>query len=143
MKESTINRMFLNRIEEGGDSVRYLVPRDGKWEPMTYREVGAAVREMACGLMSLGIAGGEKVAILSSTRVEWTLADIACILGGFVTVPVYPSSPPHQVEHILSHSGARAAFLEDESQRNRLSGARERLPELSVEILFAGSPQGK
>src|SRR5512134_379736 len=143
MKESTINRMFLNRIEEGGDSVRYLVPREGKWEPMTYREVGAAVRETACGLMSLGIARGEKVAILSSTRVEWTLADIACILCGFVTVPIYPSSLPDQVEFILSHSGARAAFVEDESQWNKLAGARGRLPELSAVIFFTGNPRDK
>src|SRR5512134_888173 len=142
MKERTINRMFLNRIEEGGDSVRYLVPRDGTWEPMTYREIGAAVREMACGLMSLGIARGEKVAILATTRVEWVLADIACILGGFITVPIYPSSPPDQVEYILSHSGARAAFVEDESQMTKLSGVRTRVPEFSAAILFTGSPQG-
>jgi long-chain acyl-CoA synthetase len=143
MKEPTINRMFLNRIDEGGDSVRYLVPRDGTWEPMTYREVGAAAREMACGLMSLGIAKGEKVAILSSTRVEWTLADIACILCGLITVPIYPSSLPDQVEYILSHSGSRAAFVEDESQWNKLAGARGKLPELSAVILFTGNPQGK
>jgi long-chain acyl-CoA synthetase len=143
MKEPTINRMFLNRIDEGGDSVRYLVPRDGTWEPMTYREVGAAAREMACGLMSLGIAKGEKVAILSSTRVEWTLADIACILCGLITVPIYPSSLPDQVEYILSHSGSRAAFVEDESQWNKLAGARGKLPELSAVILFTGNPHGK
>jgi long-chain acyl-CoA synthetase len=135
--------MFLNRIAEGGDAVRYLVPREGKWEPMSYREVGAAVREMACGLMSLGLARGEKVAILSSTRVEWSLADFAGILGGFVTVPIYPSSLPDQVEYILAHSGARAAFVEDESQWSKVAEARRRLPDLSSVILFSGSPAGK
>jgi long-chain acyl-CoA synthetase len=143
MKETTLNRMFLNRIEEGKDDVRYIVPRDGKWEPMSYREVGAATREMACGLMSLGLAKGEKVAILSSTRVEWTLADIAGILCGCVTVPIYPSNLPDQVEYILAHSGARAAFVEDESQWNKVVGARKRLPELSTVILLDGDPEGK
>ncbi|MBI5419661.1 MAG: long-chain fatty acid--CoA ligase [Deltaproteobacteria bacterium] len=143
MKETTINRMFLARIEEGGDEVRYIVPREGKWEPMTYREVGAAVREMACGLMSLGLAKGDKVAILSSTRVEWCLSDIAGILCGYVTVPIYPSNLPDQVEYILSHSGARAVFVEDESQRNKVAGARKRLPELSTVILLTGSAEGK
>ena len=142
MKETTLNRMFLNRIEEGKDEVRYIVPRDGKWEPMTYREVGAAAREMACGLMSLGLARGEKVAILSSTRVEWSLSDIAGILGGFVTVPIYPSNLPDQVEYILSHSRARVAFVEDEMQWNKVAGSRGRLPELGVVILLAGSPEG-
>jgi long-chain acyl-CoA synthetase len=143
MKETTIGQMFLNRIAEGGDTVRYLVPRDGKWEPMTYREVGAAAGEMACGMMGLGLARGEKVAILSSTRAEWTLADIAGILCGFVTVPIYPSNLPDQVEYILAHSGARAAFVEDESQWNKVAGARKRLPELSTVILLAGSVEGK
>ena len=44
-------------MEEGGDAVRYLVPREGKWEPVTYREVGDAVREMANGLFALGLSG--------------------------------------------------------------------------------------
>jgi long-chain acyl-CoA synthetase len=143
MKETTIDRMFLNRIAEGGGAVRYLVPLDGKMEPMTYREVGAAAGEMACGLLSLGLARGEKVAILSSTRVEWTLADIAGILCGLVTVPIYPSNLPDQVEYILAHSGARAAFVEDEAQWNKVAGAMKRLPALSSVILLTGNPEGK
>lgn len=143
MKETTLNRMFLNRIAAGGDDTRYIVPRDGKWEPMTFREVGATVREMAFGLMSLGLARGDKVAILSSTRVEWTLSDIACILGGFVTVPIYPSNLPDQVEYILAHSGARVAFVEDEPQWNKVAGARNNLPDLSALVLLTGSLEGK
>jgi long-chain acyl-CoA synthetase len=143
MRETTLGRMFLNRVAEGGDDIRYIVPRDGKWVPMTFREVGAAVREMASGLMSLGLARGDKVAILSSTRVEWTLSDFAAILGGFVTVPIYPSNLPDQVEYILAHSGARAVFVEDESQWNKVAGAGKNLPDLAATILFTGSPEGK
>ncbi len=143
MKETTLNRMFLNRIETGGDDTRYIVPRDGKWEPMTFREVGGAVREMAFGLLSLGLSRGDKVAILSSTRVEWTLSDIACVLGGFTTVPIYPSNLPDQVEYILAHSGARVAFVEDEPQWNKVAGARKNLPDLAALVLLTGSPEGK
>lgn len=140
MKEKTMNRMFLNRIEQGGDSVRYLVPRDGKWDPMTYREVGTAVREMANGLMAQGLSRGDKVAILSATRVEWCLADIAIILGGFVPVPIYPSNLPDQVEYILAHSQARAVFVENEVQWNKIAGVRKNLPALSLVILYTGIP---
>jgi long-chain acyl-CoA synthetase len=135
--------MFLNRIEEGGNSVRYLVPREGKWDPMTYREVGSAVREMASGLMALGLSRGDKVAILSGTRVEWCLADIAGILGGFVTVPVYPSSLPDQVEYILANSGSRVVFVEDEIQGNKVAGIRKNLPSLATVVMFSGDSQGK
>ncbi len=143
MQERTLNRMFLNRIEEGGDAVRFLVPADGTWKPMTYREVGAAVREMAHGLMGLGLAKGDKVAILASTRVEWALADIAAILGGFVTVPIYPSSLPDQVEFILSHSGACVVFVEDAMQWNKVAESRKRLPALSTVVLMTGDGGGR
>lgn len=142
MKERTLNRMFLNRIEEGGDAVRFLVPGEGAWKPMTYREVGAAVRELAHGLMGLGLAKGDKVAILSSTRVEWALADIAVILGGFVAVPIYPSNLPDQVEFILAHSEARAVFVEDAMQWNKVAGSRKKLPALSAMVLMTGDPAG-
>lgn len=143
MKEKTLNRMFLNRIEEGGDAVRYLVPHDGKWDPMTYREVGTAVREMANGLMSLGLSRDDKVAILSTTRLEWCLADIAGILGGFVTVPVYPSNLPDQVEYILANSKSCVVFVEDEMQWNKVAGIRKSLPSLATVVMFSGDPQGK
>jgi long-chain acyl-CoA synthetase len=143
MNERTLNRMFLNRIEEGGNSVRYLVPREGKWDPMTYREVGSAVREMANGLMALGLSRGDKVAILSGTRVEWCLADIAVILGGFVTVPIYPSSLPDQVEYILANSESRVVFVEDEMQWNKVAGIRKNLPSLVTVTMFSGDTRGK
>jgi len=143
VKERTLNRMFLNRIEEGGDAVRFLVPAGATWTPMTYREVGAAVRDLAHGLMGLGLTRGDKVAILSSTRVEWALADIAAILGGFVTVPVYPSNLPDQVEFILAHSEARAVFVEDEMQWNKVAGSRKRLPALATVVLMTGDTAGK
>ncbi len=143
MKEQTLNRMFLNRIEEGGDAVRYLVPRGGKWVPMTYREVGTAVREMANGLLSLGLARDDKVAILSATRLEWCLADIAGIVCGFVTVPVYPSNLPDQVEYILANSGAAVVFVEDELQWKKVAGIRKNLPALATVIMFSGDPQGR
>jgi long-chain acyl-CoA synthetase len=143
MREKTMNRMFLNRIEKGGDSVRYLVPRDGKWDPMTYREVGTAVREIANGLMSLSLSRGDKVAILSATRVEWCLADIAGILGGFVTVPVYPSNLPDQVEYILANSQSRVVFVEDEMQWNKVAGIRKNLPSLATVVMLSGDSQDK
>ncbi len=143
MIERTLNRMFLNRIETGGDAVRYLVPTGKEWNPMTYREVGFSAREMTNGLMALGLARGDKVAILSTTRVEWCLSDIAGILGGFVTVPIYPSSLPDQVEYVLAHSQARVVFVEDEMQWKKVAGVRGNLPRLSTTILLTGSADGK
>src|SRR5512135_623944 len=143
MKETTLHRMFLNRIAEGGDSVRYMVPGDHGYTPVTYRQVGDASREIGLGLMALGLVRGDRVAILSTTRLEWCLADIGSILGGFVTVPIYPSILPDQVEYILAHSRARAVFAEDELQYNKVAGVRSRLPHLSSIVMMTGSAAGK
>ncbi len=143
MKETTLHRMYLNRIAEGGDSVRYMVPGDHGYTPVTYRQVGEAAREIALGLMRLGLSRGDRVAILSTTRLEWCLADIGATLGGFVSVPIYPSNLPDQVEYILAHSRARAVFVEDESQSGKVAGARSRLPHLSVVVTMTGGADGK
>jgi len=143
MKETTLHRMFLNRIAEGGDSVRYMVPGDHGYTPVTYRQAGDAARKIGLGLMGLGLSRGDRVAILSATRLEWCLADIGSILGGFVTVPIYPSNLPDQVEYILSHSRARAVFVEDESQYNKVAGVRSRLPHLSIVVMMTGAAKGK
>lgn len=143
MKETTLHRMFLNRIAEGGDSVRYMVPGDHGYTPVTYRQVGDAAREIALGLMGLELSRGDRVAILSTTRLEWCLADIGSILGGFVTVPIYPSNLPDQVEYILAHSRARAVFVEDESQYNKVAGVRSRLPHLSIVVMMTGAAEGR
>jgi long-chain acyl-CoA synthetase len=143
MKEMTLHRMFLNRIAEGGDSVRYMVPGDHGYTPVTYRQAGDAARKIGLGLMGLGLSRGDRVAILSTTRLEWCLADIGSILGGFVTVPIYPSNLPDQVEYILSHSRARAVFVEDETQYNKVAGAQSRLPHLSIVVMMTGAAKGK
>jgi long-chain acyl-CoA synthetase len=143
MKEQTLNRMFLDRIREGGDSVRYLVPEAGAWRSVTYAEVGRASREIACGLMSLGLSRGDRVSILCGTRYEWVLADIGATLGGFVTAPVYPSSRPEQAEFVLAHCGARLLFVEDEEQYRKAAGILPRLPSLGRIVMLSGDASGK
>jgi long-chain acyl-CoA synthetase len=143
LKERTLNRMFLNRFAEGGDAVRYLVPGAGGYTPVTCREAGDASREICLGLMALGLSRGDRVAILAGTRLEWCLADIGGIIGGFVTVPVYPSNLPDQVEYILAHSNARVVFVEDDPQYNKVAGSRSRLPNLSSIVLMTGDAGGK
>jgi long-chain acyl-CoA synthetase len=98
---------------------------------------------MANGLMSLGLSRDDKVAILSTTRLEWCLADIAGILGGFVTVPVYPSNLPDQVEYVLANSKSSVVFVEDEMQWNKVAGIRKNLPSLATVVMFSGDLQGK
>ena len=74
------------------------------------------MREIALGLVSLGVQKGDRVAIFSANRVEWSLIDWANICIGALTVPIYSSSTPSQLSHILSHSGSTILFVESPEQ---------------------------
>src|SRR5689334_2147191 len=71
----------------------------------------ARAKHVAAGLYAVGIRHGDRVALLSDSRVEWTLTDAGCLFAGAVDVPIYPTLTPSQVRYILQDSGASALFL--------------------------------
>jgi long-chain acyl-CoA synthetase len=104
---------------------------DGRWQDVTAGQFRDQVSALAKGLIAAGIAPGDRVALLSRTRYEWTLADYAIWAAGAVTVPVYETSSAEQVEWILSDSGARAAMTESDKHAEIVSGLKDKLPDLA------------
>ncbi|MFG2663449.1 AMP-dependent synthetase/ligase [Streptomyces sp. NPDC048387] len=102
----------------------------GQWLDVTATEFLAEVRAAAKGLIAAGIQPGDRVALISRTRYEWVLFDFAIWSAGAVTVPVYETSSPEQVQWILSDSGAVAAIVESPAHRANVEALRDRLPEL-------------
>jgi long-chain acyl-CoA synthetase len=90
---------------------------DGAWRPVTCAAFAAQVTGIAAGLVAAGIRPGDRVALMSRTRYEWTLCDFAIMAAGAVTVPIYETSSVAQVAWILNDSGAVAAFVEDDKLR--------------------------
>jgi long-chain acyl-CoA synthetase len=123
-----------------GTALRYKA--GGAWADISYPELGAIAREIAGGLITLGIAPGERVAILSNTRAEWTLADIGSLFAGAAVVPVYHTNSPPECEYVLAHSEARAIFCEDREQAAKIAEIRERCPSLEHVILLEGEGEG-
>ncbi|HXO10383.1 MAG TPA: long-chain fatty acid--CoA ligase [Solirubrobacteraceae bacterium] len=107
---------------------------DGEWRELTYEQVGAAIEEVALGLIELGIESGDRVAILSDTRLEWTLASYGITAAGAVVVPVYPTNSPRECEWVLGNSGARAVFCESAQQRAKIDQVAGELPDLAHTI---------
>ena len=99
------------------------------WHDVTAEQFRGQVSALAKGLIAAGIAAGDRVALMSRTRYEWTLADYAIWAAGAVTVPVYETSSAEQVEWILGDSGARAAIAETDNHAEIISDVRQRLPE--------------
>ena len=108
------------------------VPGDlgGQWTDVTAEQFRDQVVAIAKGLIAAGIQTGDRVALMSRTRYEWTLIDYAIWTAGAVTVPVYETSSAEQAEWILSDSGARAAFVETDAFSQLIGEFRDRVPAL-------------
>ena len=102
----------------------------GDWTDVTASQFKDEVIAVAKGLVAAGIEPGDRVALMSHTRYEWTLIDYAIWTAGAITVPVYETSSAEQAEWILSDSGARACFVETASYGDIVASFRDRLPGL-------------
>ncbi|MET7638824.1 AMP-dependent synthetase/ligase [Streptomyces sp. NPDC005438] len=114
--------------------------RDDAWVDVTAGEFLAEVNEVAKGLIASGVRAGDRVALMSRTRYEWTLLDFAIWSAGAVTVPVYETSSPEQIAWILGDSQAVAAVVETEAHREAVESVRDRLPELNDLWCLDGQP---
>ena len=110
--------------------VAFSKPSAGTWADITNAEFLADVRALAKGLMAAGVGLGERVAIMSRTRYEWTLTDFAVWTAGAVPVPIYETSSADQVAWIVSDAGCAAMILETPAHAAILAEGRQDLPEL-------------
>ncbi|MEU3465515.1 AMP-dependent synthetase/ligase [Streptomyces sp. NPDC006733] len=102
----------------------------GQWQDVTATDFLAEVRATAKGLIASGVRPGDRVALMSPTRYEWTLFDFAIWSAGAVAVPVYETSSAEQVEWILGDSGAVACVVESGAHEAAVASVHARLPEL-------------
>src|SRR5882762_6655184 len=103
----------------------------GEWIYIPAKEFVRRVRHVALGLAALGLKAGDRVALLSENRPEWSITDLAILSLGAVNVPIYTTQAVDQVEYILSDSGARALFI---SGRKVFKHARQALDNLSLPV---------
>jgi len=125
---ATIPAMFFSSVGRfnGKDALLYK-NSSGKYIATTWDEMGMAVRETACGLISLGVKPGDRVSIISYNRPEWVIADLAIILAGAITVPIYHTSTPVQMAGILQKSGTKIVFISRAEKVEMLVGLENQL----------------
>ena len=100
------------------------------WTDVTAAEFGAAVAGIARGLVAAGLEPGQRVALMSGTRYEWPLIDYAIWAAGGVTVPIYETSAPEQIQWILEDSGATLLVIETQGHRDALKSIEATTPAL-------------
>jgi long-chain acyl-CoA synthetase len=138
----SVARLFVDRVAATPDREAFRRPVGEGWVSMTWRQTGEQVKEWAAGLLALGIQPEQRVAIISSTRVDWILADCAVMCAGAATTTVYPTTPAPDVAYIVRDSGSKIAFAEDDEQVAKLREHRSELPELDKVITFDGTADG-
>ncbi|MYS06351.1 AMP-binding protein [Streptomyces sp. SID6041] len=117
-------------------------PGTEEWRSLTWAQTAERVRAIAAGLLTLGLAPEDRVAISSSTRIEWILADLGMMCAGVAATAVYPSSNGEETAYILADSGSRAIFVENAEQLAKVAAHAAALPELRTAVVIeaAGDP---
>ncbi len=133
---------FLDRVRASGPAEAFRFPRGDAWESVTWDEAGHRVRRLAAGLVALGVTTEQRVGIVSNTRYEWVLADLAVMCAGGATTTVYPSTNAEDTAYILSDSDSHVVFAEDAEQLAKLRGRRSELPALTKVVAFSGHTGG-
>lgn len=136
-QSDTLGRLVLEAAHRGA-SVAMRFPLDRETVSLSYAELGVVSREIARGLIALGVGVGDRVAILCSTRAEWTFADCGALCAGAVVVPVYHTNSPEECAYVLGHSEARVVFCEDAAQVEKIAQVRDRLERLEHVVAIDG-----
>src|SRR5579862_6203500 len=113
---------------------------DGTWDDVTASQFRDEVHALARGFIAAGVQAGDRVALMSHTRYEWTLIDYALWTAGAIVVPIYETSSAEQAEWILGNSEARAVIAENGKFAAMIGEARDRLPALEHVWLLENLP---
>jgi long-chain acyl-CoA synthetase len=132
----SIPALFIDRTTQTPDKEAYRYPVGDDWKSMTWAEAAERVRNIAGGLMSLGIESEQRVGIISSTRLEWILADLGVLCAAGAVTTVYPSNTAEECAYILTDSGTVMIFAEDDEQVDKLREVKAKLPVLEKVIVI-------
>ena len=139
MEYQSLAAMFISQAQRYGNRELYRIAQGGHWRSLAWSDALAQVREIAMGLVSLGVGRGDRVVILSSNRVEWHLADWANICIGALTVPIYASSTASQALHIIGHSEPVVLFIDSWVRLKKLNPSDAFLSRFKAIVVFETS----
>jgi long-chain acyl-CoA synthetase len=143
MSHQTIYQLFHDVTSKHSAELAFQHKQDGRWIDVTWSEARDQVSKISKGLMAMGVNKGDRVSILSQTRLEWSLCDFGITSCGGVTVGIYPSNLPADCAYVIDHSDSEVIFVEDSGQLEKVLSVRSDLPKLRKIVIWdgAGDPQ--
>ncbi len=139
LEAPSVPALFEARAATLGTRTAILAKEGGAWREHAWADLARRVRDVADGLAALDVGHGDRVAMLSQTRLEALVVDLGTMAAGAIAVPIYQTSTPGEVADALLRSGASWIFCEDEAQGRKVREARGRLPALRGVVVFEGS----
>jgi len=136
MERRTAPELWRDAVRDAPDQPAYLEEQEDGWRPVSLDEAAERVADLARGLLGRGVRHGDRVAVLSRTRLEWILLDWAVMSIGAVVVGLYPTNSAKECEYVLQHCDAVLAFTEEDEQTHKLVSIRGSLPALREVIPF-------
>jgi len=141
MSIATLSDLFL--VAAGYHKPDCLLHKvDGEYQPISTAELVDRVRRVSRALEHLGVAPGDRVALMADNGPHWPTVDFATLCRGAATVPIYPTLLPEQSAYIAQDSGAKVIFVHNRDQLDGFLAHRGELPELKKLVLIAGSIGG-
>ncbi len=134
--------MFFSRAKKYGNRCVLKVKREGRYRDISWLEFEERVKDLAYGLLSLGLNVGDKVGLLSENRPEWAYSDLAILSIGCVNVPIYSTDVPPQIEYILANSDSKIIIVSNEEQLRKIKKIKAGLPALK-NIIVIEPPSGQ
>ena len=141
-RAASVARLFANRVAATPRAEAFRYPDGTGWSSLTWEQVNDRVRQISAGLIALGIAPEDRVALASSTRYEWVLVDFAVMCAGAATTTVYPTTNAPDVAFIVANSGSRIVVAEDQTQVDKLIAHRAELPGVHKVVIIDGVGDG-
>ena len=110
-KAKSFLELFYLREELHPDKVYLRQPQGNNWTEYTWKEVGIQARKVLTALRDLGLEEGDHIGIISKNCAQWIIADLAILMGGFVSVPFYPTLSKDELQHVIGLSDIKALFV--------------------------------
>lgn len=131
---TAIQQQIIERARNTPDQSYLCQPIDRQWRTWTWQQAFDEASRLAAALVRLGLKPGDRVGLISKNCAHWVMADMAMILTGLVSVPIYPTASARTIEQVLRDSGARACFI------GKLEHAQSQLPGIPDDLLTFAMP---
>lgn len=128
--------MLYEQVKNNPDALYLTQPDKGQTQSYTWKQTDDMVRRVAAGLKALDLPPGSHVGLLSKNCAEWFIADLAIMLAGHVSIPIFPTAGESTIQYVLSHAGCKAMFF------GKLDNADEQIKAVPSDVVTIGFPYG-